>query len=160
MVILHGRQSRRKSFQEKEREPCTPVLHSLPPQADTETIAQPGHGDLWTVYSPFFLSACQCLCCFTLCCSQRSWINITSPPQGIPALVSLWLLTAAAEVLLCTGALEGLSHTRDLCVPWMAEPGWGASPGTRTGTAAISQDLALWDKEIIWNALFVSPLEG
>lgn len=61
-----------------------------------------------------FQSACQCLCCFTLCFPQRSWINITSPPQGIPALVSLWLYTASAEVLLCLRALGGQSHTRHL----------------------------------------------
>lgn len=42
---------------------------------------------------------------------------ITSPPQGIHALVSLWLFTAA-EVFLCIRALGGEPHTRDLsCAP-------------------------------------------
>lgn len=70
MVTCHGRESRRASFQDKDREPCTPVLPSLAPQADTEAIAQPGHGDLLTVYSPFFQSACQCLLFHTLLPSE------------------------------------------------------------------------------------------
>lgn len=49
--------------------------------------------------------------CFTLCFPQRSWINLASPPQGIPALVSLWLFSAAAEVFLCIRALAGQLHT-------------------------------------------------
>lgn len=54
------------------------------------------------------------LCCFTLCFPQRSWINITSSPQGITTLVSLLVfIAAAAEVLLCFRALWGWLHTRN-----------------------------------------------
>lgn len=48
---------------------------------------------------------------FTLCFPQRSWMNLTSPLQRIPALVSLWLFSAAAKVFLCIRALEGQPHT-------------------------------------------------
>ena len=83
-------------------------------QADAEAIIQLGNREFWAAYSPLFQRVCQCLYCFTLCFPQRSWINITSPPQGITALVSLSLFIAdATEVLLCIWTLWGWPNAGD-----------------------------------------------
>lgn len=121
MVIYHGRQSR-TSFQGKEREPCTPVLHSLAPQADTETTALLGHGDLLSVCSPLFQSVCQCLCCFTLCFPQRSWIGSPLHPREF---LHLFLLGCSLlqRFFCASGLWEDSPHQgRLLCPKWQNLP--------------------------------------
>lgn len=123
---IHGHlawQAEQKSILPRQKKRALyPSAAEPSPQADTEAKALLGHGDLLTAYSPLFQNACQCLCCFTLCFPQRSWINTTSAPQGIPALVSLWLFTAAAEVYLRGLSVWEDSRTSETSpVPWMAE---------------------------------------